>query len=178
MRLDFNFLVIATRKEAEGWWTDGGSLVVPWKQHSVCLAKDNIQLMFCRRDQRKVMQCWPYNSFLLIRFPCYKLSNADNLKLASSAIWLALDFLSLLLLWLLLCLLLLRYRPCCSRFLIPLPAEPIDHRQNIAKGIIHFSPPWYRQDLCLQLSASHITLCPAEMKWLVAVSGWSLSNWG
>lgn len=65
-QLDFHFFVIAAGSEAKGGWTNGGSLVVPWKQWSICLVKNNTQLTFHRREQRTIMQCWPCPSFLLI----------------------------------------------------------------------------------------------------------------
>lgn len=56
-RSDFHFLVTAAGTEAKGGWTSDGSLGVPWKQWSVCLAENNTQLMFYSREQREIMQC-------------------------------------------------------------------------------------------------------------------------
>lgn len=54
VRLDFNlFLVTVAGRVAKGGWTNSGSLVVPWKQWSIRLAKNNTQLMIYRRDQKK-----------------------------------------------------------------------------------------------------------------------------
>lgn len=61
MQLELNFLVIATRGETKKWWTNGGLLAVLRKDCQYVMAEDNsranVPLLFCRGDQKKIMQC-------------------------------------------------------------------------------------------------------------------------
>lgn len=60
MQLELNFLVIATRGETKKWWTNGGFLAILRKDCQYVMAEDNslanVPLLFCRRDQKKLMQ--------------------------------------------------------------------------------------------------------------------------
>lgn len=109
-------------------------------------------------DQRKIMECWTCDSFLLISqvfLLCYnKLFNADNVKLTSNPTRLALDFLSLSLIF--------RGRSWFQvSHLIPFQQKPVDHR---ILPQLSFTVVSLVQILCFQLSASHITLLPSRNK--------------
>lgn len=120
------------------------------------VAKDNIlanvSLLFCRRDQRKIIQYWTFDRFLLIS-PASLLATINcSMQIISSwhptrSGWP----------W--------TFFPCCyyseigssipdfsSHFL---PAEPLDHRQHLVRGVIPslFS---FGTGQCFQLSASRI----------------------
>lgn len=174
-QLDFHFFVIAAGSEAKGGWTNGGSLVVPWKQWSICLVKKNTQLTFHRREQRTIMQCWPCPSFLLISQGSLLAAISCVMQITSG--WhpapSGLGLSPLLLLCVCCHGKVSRSGPCSSRFLISLPTEPIDHRQSIAKSTIHHSLPLGTESVFTVTCFAHH---PAEMKLVVVVRGWSLSN--